>query len=74
MLQTLINNIDYSKIFRVYTEGEQLILWLVDDGRIVFDGLTTENMNAMREMIVSSALESRYYLEVYNGLNEAKSH
>lgn len=69
-----LENIKVFYIHRIYKENRDIILWFVDGHRVTYDNLTEEEEKELIKQLQEKFEKEHVILEVYNGLNEAKSH
>lgn len=71
-----MNRLDFVNplnIYRVYKENDNLILLTVDNRKTIFSHLNKASMKNLIEELQAKFKENYLILEVYNGLDEAKS-
>ena len=69
-----MNNIKYSEIYRVYRDGLNLNIMYVNSKVSTITCKSEEDMTKLITGMKEEAAKQLMHLEVYNGLNEAKSH
>ena len=69
-----MNNIKYSEIYRVYRDGLNLNIMYVNSKVSTIACKSEEDMTKLITGMKDEAAKQLMHLEVYNGLNEAKSH
>ena len=69
-----LSNLDYSKIYRIYKDGDDIVIWFVNDERIRYQDLSEEERNNLCESTITEAKKKGYALEVHDGLYEAKNY
>lgn len=69
-----LSNLDYSKIYRIYKDGDDIVIWFVNDERIRYQDLSEEEREQLCGNVIAEALKHKYALEVHDGLYEAKNY
>lgn len=68
-----MSNIDYSTIHRVYKEGLNINIIFVNNRVTTITCKSREEMDKLLTNMITEAKQQLMNLEVYNGLDEAKS-
>ena len=69
-----ISHVQPKHIYRIYKEGNDLVIITVDNRETRYCDLTEEERDTLISQIKQKGREARYNLEVYNGFYEAKNH
>lgn len=69
-----IEHINPAHVFRVYKDGNDLVIWSVTNDTCTYPNLTKEEMDTLIRSLKEHFNSKRFGLEVYNGLDEAKNH